>query len=77
MKVIFKFDLDNDESDDLHNLKHFYKSIDYCMALLDINEELRRLNKSDFDKNTNDVIENLRARFFEILYDRNIDINDM
>lgn len=77
MKVIFKFDLDNDKSDDLHNLKHFYKSIDYCMALSDISEEIRRLNKSDINENANDVIEKLRRRFGEILYERNIDINDI
>lgn len=78
MKAILEFNLD--EPEDKKNLDRARKSLDLCLALLDIDNMLRTLVKYPEDTVTEhdlEVIQKIRGDINEIIRDHGINLDDL
>ena len=72
MKVIMEFNLPDDDS----NYIAASKGLDLYFALLDISEFVRSMYKYDY-KHDADTIDYVRERFWDILGERNITLEEL
>lgn len=73
MKATLTFDTKEEE----YEFKHALRGSNYHAALLDISNHLRSLTKyplDSFSEQTNEELEKLRSKFFDILQDNEADL---
>lgn len=71
MKATLKYDLK--EPDEWMSHFRAVKSLDMALAISDLSEYLRRVDKYD----TGEDIEAIRATFYKILEDRGLDLEEL
>ena len=73
MKAVLEFNMEEDEA----RFHTAVRGMDYYLAILDIMEELRTMDKYSDGVYDSETMENVRKHILEILNERNISLDEV